>query len=291
MRGSYARHDMGVKANFDHIYDREDPRDYYAVLSGLGYQAPDHGSRLFSGFLEAASGNGSAAKVVDLCCSYGVNAALLKHELGLNDLYARYGSQELEELSADELADNDATFYEDHTVDSPPEVVGVDIAGNAVSYALKAGLLDEGFATNLEEDEPAEDFKEAVSGADLISVTGGIGYVWCDTFDRVLSCFEKEDVPWVATLPLRMVDYAPIAGVMADHGLVTEKLPARTFPQRRFTDDREQQHVLRELKAAGIDTAGKEETGWYHSELYLSRPAGEAAELPLQKLPGISSAL
>lgn len=289
MGGAYARHDMGVKANFDHIYDREDPRDYYGVLSGLDYQAPEHGSRLFSGFLEVASTNGHPKKVVDLCCSYGVNAALLKHELDLDDLYAHYKSEELAGLSGDELVETDAAFYEDHTVDAPPEVVGVDVAGNAVSYALQAGLLDEGFATNLEEDEPTQNFREAVAGANMVTVTGGIGYVWSDTFDRVLSCFDEDRTPWVATLPLRMVDYAPIAETLSEHGLVTEKLTARTFPQRRFADEREQEHVLRELRNAGLDTSGKEETGWYHSELYLSRPAEEVAEVPLQELPGIST--
>ena len=40
---------------------------------------------------------------MDVCCSYGINAALLKHELTLNDLYARYGSGELAGLSSEEL--------------------------------------------------------------------------------------------------------------------------------------------------------------------------------------------
>lgn len=282
---------MGVKANFDHIYDLEDPRGYYGVLNGLGYQAPNHGSRLFSSLLEVMGSNGRTTKVVDLCCSYGVNAALLKHDLDLDDLYTRYGSEELAGLSGSELAETDAAFYGGRVVESPPEVVGIDVAGKAVSYAVRAGLLDEGFATNLEEDEPAEDFRESVSGASLVTVTGGIGYVWSNTFDRVLSCFDEDETPWVATLPLRMVDYEPIAATLSEHGLVTEKLETRTFPQRRFMDEREKEHVLRELRNTGVDTEGKEDTGWYHSELYLSRPAEDVAVTPLQEFPGISSAL
>lgn len=281
---------MGVKASFDHIYNLEDPRGYYGALRGLGYRAPDHGSRLFPRFLEARGANGSSVgrmKVLDLCCSYGVNAALLKHELVLEDLYVHYGSEELSGLSDGALVEADAAFYKDRRSSSPPEVVGVDVAGKAVSYALQVGLLDAGFDTNLEKEEPPAGLRSAVEGADMVTVTGGVGYVWTNTFDRVLSCFEGDPTPWVATFPLRMVDYSPVAETLAGYGLVTEKLTTRTFPQRRFVDDREQEHVLRELKSAGIDTAGKEDTGWYHSELYLSRPPDKAAEGSLEELAGV----
>ena len=284
MGDSYVRHGTGVKASFDHVYDLEDPRGYFNTLSELGYQAPQHGSRVFGALLKEMDLDGRPTKIVDLCCSYGVNAALLKHDLALEDLYSRYGSQHLADLSTDELAAADSEFYEERRVESPPEVVGVDVAGNAVSYASQAGLLDAGFAENLEEKGPSEALREAVAGADLLTVTGGIGYVWESTFDRVLSCFDEADVPWVATLPLRMVDYAPIVEVLSSHGLATEKLTSRTFQQRRFLDDREREHVLQKLTESDINPAGKEASGWYHSELYLSRPTEEAEKTPLQEL-------
>ena len=278
---------MGVKANFDHIYDLEDPRGYFNALGELEYQAPRHGSSVFSALLDEKQSNGRPAKIVDLCCSYGINAALLKHELSLQDLYSRYGSKQLADLSTEELAAADNEFYEEHRVDSPPEVVGVDVAGNAVSYAVQTSLLDAGFAEDLEKQEPSGALREAASGADLLTVTGGIGYVWENTFDRVLSCFDEEDMPWVATMPLRMVDYAPIAEVLSGYGLATEKLTTRTFQQRRFLDGQERDHVLQKLAESDIDPDGKEASGWYHSELYLSRPAEEVEKVPLQDLPGI----
>lgn len=285
--GSYSRHGMGVKASFDHIYDLEDPRGYFNTLGELDYRAPEHGSSVFSTLLEEMDFDGPP-KVLDLCCSYGVNAALLKHDLTLEDLYSHYGSNELAELSKSELAVSDSEFYEERRVESPPEVVGVDVAGNAVSYAVQAGLLDAGFAEDLEEKEPSEALEEAVCGTDLLTVTGGIGYVWESTFDRVLSCFDKEDKPWVATMPLRMVDYSPLAETLSKHGLATEKLTARTFEQRRFLDDHEREHVLRKLSDVDIDPDGKEASGWYHSELYISRPVEEVEKTPLNELPGFS---
>ena len=289
MDGSYSRHGTGVKASFDHIYDLEDPRGYFNTLGELDYRAPEHGSSVFSTLLEEKCRAGRP-KIVDLCCSYGVNAALLKHDLSLEDLYHRYGSEQLSGLSKDELAAADSGFYKERRVESPPEVVGVDVAGNAVSYALQSGVLDAGFAENLEEEQPSDALKEAISGVDLLTVTGGIGYVWQDTFDRVLSCSGEDGVPWVATFPLRMVDYAPVAEVLSKHGLATEKLTTRTFRQRRFLDGRERDHVLRRLTGSDIDPEGKEASGWYHSELYLSRPAEEVGKVPLQELPGIVEA-
>ena len=94
-------------------------------------------------------------------------------------------------------------------------------------------------------------------------------------------------MPWVATMPLRMVDYAPIAEVLSGYRLATEKLTTRTFQQRRFLDGRERDHVLQKLAESDIDPDGKEASGWYHSELYLSRPAEEVEKVPLQDLPGI----
>jgi hypothetical protein len=55
-----------------------------------------------------------------------VNAALHKHVLTLEDLYARDVSRELSGLA----------FYAEHRHETPLEVVGADSAANVVSYTL-----------------------------------------------------------------------------------------------------------------------------------------------------------
>lgn len=296
MTNPYARHNEESKANFDHIYDLPDPRGYFGTLGALDYLAPEHARRLFPALLQAMRDDGrKPSSVLDLCCSYGVNAALLKHDLTLEDLYARYGSRELAGLSAEDLAAADLAFYAERRRETPPEVVGADSAANAVSYALRAGLLDAGFAEDLEEADPTEAFRRAVRGLGLLTVTGGVGYVWECTFERVLSSMADarpdEPGPWVATLPVRMVDYGPVAAVLARYGLVTERLVTRTFPQRRFADAAEREHVLRELESRGLNPTGKEDAGWYHADLYLSRPAGDASGVPVDELLGASGVL
>ncbi|MBA3611025.1 MAG: hypothetical protein H0W54_06380, partial [Rubrobacter sp.] len=94
MTNPYAQHNEESKANFNHVYDLPDPRGYFETLGSLGYLAPEHGRRVFSALLKSMRGEaGEDPKVLDLCCSYGVNAALLKHDLTLDDLYARYASK------------------------------------------------------------------------------------------------------------------------------------------------------------------------------------------------------
>jgi hypothetical protein len=270
-------HEKSGKASFGHIYDRQDPREYFKTLGSMDYRVPDHGQRLFGALLERRGESSGPANVVDVCCSYGINAALLKYDVTLDDLYERYSSEELGGLSGDELAEDDAAYYAGREREAAPRVIGVDVAENAVSYALKAGLLDAGATEDLESDRPSEALRRAVSDADLFTVTGGIGYISERTFDALLGCVDGGPPPWVASLALRWVSYEEISGVLDGHGLVTEKLAGHTFEQRRFVDDAEQEYVCRELRNMGVDTRGKEDEGSYHAEFYLSRPAEQVA--------------
>jgi hypothetical protein len=160
------------------------------------------------------------------------------------------------------------------------------VSRNAVSYGLRSGILDLGFAENLEDDEPTEELGRAVSGADLLTVTGGVGYVSKRTFGRLLDRMTEGPegrIPWVAVFALRWISYEEISEVLSRYGLVTEKLDGYTFTQRRFADDGEQKYVLGQLANMGVDTVGKEEEGWHHTDFYLSRPADEA-KAPIQTL-------
>jgi hypothetical protein len=292
MHNREALHKKSGKANFDLVYGLEDPREYFGAFEELDYCIPQHGQRVFSTLIEArreAGHNGPGERptgVVDVCCSYGINAALLKYETTLNVLYARYGSEELAGLSSKELAEADAAFYGERMRKAAPEIVGLDVISNAVSYGVRSGILDAGFAENLEENEPTEALRRAVSGADLVTVTGGVGYISERTFGRLLGCMMEGPegrIPWVAVFVLRWVSYEEVSNLLSEYGLVTEKLASHTFTQRRFANDAEREYVLEELAKMGVDTAGKEEEGWHHTDFYLSRPSDEA-EISLETL-------
>lgn len=283
-RGS--QHQRSGKASFEHIYDLKDPKEYFNTLGSMEYRIPHHGQKVFSKLVERlqAEISGRPVNVLDLCCSYGINAALLKYEVTLEDLYERYRSEEVGGVSGDALVAADAGFYGRHGKDDAPRVVGVDVAANAVSYGLKAGLLDAGAVEDLESAEPSEALREAVSGTDLITVTGGVGYISERTFARVLDCIPEGREPWVAAFALRWVDYGSVAGALADRGLFTEKLDTHTFDQRRFASPEEREYVNQELVKMDIDPEGRESEGCYHANFYLSRPADRALETSLEEL-------
>jgi SAM-dependent methyltransferase len=272
------------KANFDDVYDLPDPRAYYRALAALDYEVPSHGQQVFRQVLDVLPAD--APTVLDLCCSYGVNAALLKHDLDLGDLYDHYGGTSHTDLSPDEMAAADRAFYTERRRPDAPDVIGVDTAARAVDYAVGVGLLDAGAAVNLEHDQPPSQLADAVGDADLITVTGGIGYITERTFDRVLDCTSPDRRPWLAALCLRTVPYAPVAAALTRRGLVTEKLAGRTFPQRRFADDQERAYAMSTLAARGLDPEGKESEGAYHVDVYLSRPPADIAAQPIDAVLG-----
>ncbi|MFJ5711551.1 hypothetical protein [Streptomyces sp. NPDC093105] len=70
---------------------------------------------------------------------------------------------------------------------------------------------------------------------------------------------------------LRTVTYAPIAEVLAAHGLRTVADTSRSYPQRLFTDGREQRYAVEAVRALGLDPADRETSGRFHATLYESR--------------------
>ncbi|MGW0466673.1 hypothetical protein ACWDX6_15525 [Streptomyces sp. NPDC003027] len=258
----------GGKARFDDVYDQPDPRAYFRRLAPLEYEIPQRAQAAF----RRAAAERDGGTVLDLCCSYGINAALLNHDLTLAELYARYTGPEVSELTGAELAERDKAFYAARRRPDAAPVLGLDVAGHALRYAREVGLLDDAFAENLEGDEPASPrLRAAMADVGLITLTGGGSYLTRRTFAALL--------PWsrrplrVSAFVLRTVDYAPIAACLAEYGLRTVVDPSVTYPQRLFTDEREQRFAIETVRALGADPTGRETEGRFHTVLYESVPA------------------
>lgn len=266
-----------AKADFNAIYVSPDPRAYCSLLAPLGYQIPQHGADIFGRLLPTAATTGGVPTVLDLCSSYGFIGALMRTDLSNADVFGHYADPSLAELTADELCAADRAWLGEHRRPQAPRVVALDASETAVGYADRSGLVDQAYAENLEQDPASEDLAALWPDVDLVTTTGGVGYITDRTFATLLSLQRPGPPPWVASLVLRMYSYDEIAVTLAEHGLVTHKLTGRTFVQRRFVDDTEQEHVCEQLSEAGLDSTGLESDGCYHAELYVSRPESAPA--------------
>lgn len=274
--------DTTEKADFGHIYNQPDPRAYYRELEGLGYEIPQHGSAQFTGLLQAL-GLDRPPTVVDLCCSYGVNGALLKYDIGMEELYAHYTSEEASRLTTEEVAERDRAWFAERARSDAPAVVGMDCADRAVTYAEQVGLLDAGVVGDAEHTPLATADRQRVATADVVTATGGVGYITERTIGAVVDAATDDTPPWVAVMCLRTVDYRPVAEALADRGLVTEVVTGTTFRQRSFFDPHEADYARAELAKRGRDLV---EPDAYHAELFVSRPVGTVEAQPLADLLG-----
>ena len=274
-----------AKANMDHIYDQPDPRAYFRELQKIGYVIPGAAKPIFQKLISHLQRRrNKSVHMLDLGCSYGVNAALLKHDLSMPELYEHWGQKALMEATPEEVAADDRRFFGNLDTQEDISVIGLDQAKSAVAFAEEAGLLDEGLAVNLETGPLPEAAAEDLELVDLVTSTGCVGYVTEKSFERLLPAVTQGRSPWIGNFVLRMFPFDSIAETLKDWGYVTEKLEGRTFVQRRFTSAEEQEQVIGQLRERGIDPAGKETEGHLLAEFYLSRPADEVAEAPIGQL-------
>ncbi len=274
-----------AKANLDGIYDQPDPREYFRKLKPLRYSIPGAAKPVFQKLIShLRRRRRGTVHVLDLGCSYGINAALLKHDLSMPELYEHWGEEKLTEATPEEVVESDRRYFARLDETDDIEVIGLDQADHAIEFAEEVGLLDEGLAVNLETEPLPELAKKDLAAVDLVVSTGCVGYVTEKTFERLLPAVMQGRPPWIANFVLRMFPFEAIEESLNERGYVTEKLEGHTFVQREFASDHEQQQVLEQLCEQGIDPTGKEAEGHLLAEFYLSRPMSETAAAPIGQL-------
>ncbi|WP_419994313.1 class I SAM-dependent methyltransferase [Streptomyces boninensis] len=261
---------MSAKASFDHIYTQPDPRTYFRVLRTLDYCIPQLAKPYFAKLIQERSRGGTPVRVLDIGCSYGINAALLKCDSTMDELYDRYADAR----DADVLT-LDREFVRRRTAPAGRvRFTGLDASAEALAYATQAGFLDATVHADLERQAPTALQSGRLAGTDLVISTGCVGYVTERTLMRVIEAQGGGRLPWMAHFVLRMFPFAPIAGVLSRLGYHTTQVEG-VFKQRRFASAEEQTQVLQSMSTAGVDAHGLEAEGWLHAQLYVSRPHNE----------------
>jgi hypothetical protein len=277
-----------AKAIFDDIYIQEDPRSYFSVLGDLDYMIPDVAEPVVRQILAAkAAATGAKPVVLDVGCSYGINAAVHRFPLTFGGLRHRYARREMKALSADELMRLDRNFYAAWPDVGLARFVGLDVSAPAIHYATNVGLLDQGVVADLENNALSSNDARVIRDVDVIMSTGCIGYVTEKTFGKLLGATVK--TPWIISFVLRMFPFNALAETFAARGLVTERLTGVTFIQRRFRDAEEFENSLATLGKIGVDATGLETEGLFHADLILSRPEADARAMPLDEIVTVAS--
>lgn len=258
------------KTSFDHIYTEPEPRAYFSTLHELDYCIPQlakpHFGRLVEEYRETSGAQ--TPTVLDLGCSYGVNAVLSRCDATMDELYEHYGCGASDR---GELLARDRAFVRSRGRSRNVRFLGMDASGPALSYALEAGFIDDAVHADLETRDPTEEEREQLAGADLVISTGCLGYVTEKTISRIVGA-DGGRRPWMAHFVLRMFPFEPVAEELAVAGYETVRHEG-LFRQRRFTTSLEQSLVLDTLSSVGVDPQGLETDGWLYAQLYFSRPA------------------
>jgi SAM-dependent methyltransferase len=273
-----------AKVDMGHLYDQADPRAYCRELKKIGYKIPSVAKPIFERLIACMRRyrHGTVC-LLDLGCSYGVNAALLKHDLSIADLYHHWGQRELASTTPQELMAYDKRFFGSLDENRDIKVIGLDVADNAVAFAEKAGLLDDGLAINLENEALTDRARARLETVDLVMSTGCVGYVTEKSFDKLLATFRGRK-PWIANFVLRVFPFDPIEETLKRYGYVTEKLEGETFVQRECGTAEEHRQMLDKLRQRRIGPMEKEVGGHLLAEFYLSRPKADALMDPIRRL-------
>ncbi|MCK9921796.1 class I SAM-dependent methyltransferase [Frankia sp. AgPm24] len=270
--------DESGKVSLDHIYTQPDPRAYFTTLRRLDYVIPELAKPFFGQLVdEHGDRRGRAPVILDVGCSYGVNAALLRCDLTMADMYARYaGLPAGGETGPASLAARDRALTGAHRGPTTPRFIGLDSSRPAIAYALAAGFLDDAVCADLENREPTSQEQALLAEVDLVVSTGCIGYIGAPTIERIARAADEHRRPAMAHFVLRMFPFDPIADALGALGYETERVDG-VFPQRRFASAREREQVLDTLATVGVDPRGLEADGWLYAELHISRPRGTAS--------------
>ena len=255
--------DSTGKQSFDDVYTASDPRPYFHTLREWDYQMPQVAKPYFAKLIEELE----PSTVLDVGCSYGVNAELFRCDTTMDELYEHYADAAAAGLERAELIEQDRARVRDHSV----RFIGLDVSEPALDYATDAGFLDDAVSADLENADPTPEQGAVLADADLVVSTGCIGYVTEKTITR-LADLPGGHRPAMAHFVLRMFSYEPVADALAGLGYETVGEPG-LFRQRRFASVQEQEQILDAMSSNGVTPHELETDGWLCARLHLSRPA------------------
>ena len=266
-----------AKATFDDVYRQPTPHAYVQKMASHGYQIGEQARPYCfeaTQLLNELNSDAWPVQMLDLGCSYGMASAFLKYGCSFEEIVAFFASRAPEELAA--CAEVTRMWLNVAPPACDVRCVGLDSSEPAVSFALKAGLLDGGIAKNYEDPavQPSKADIEWFRSCNLLVSTGAIGYVTEESLRKVLPHLGKDHPtkygPFAVVTILRMFDTQPIIACFEEAGMTMVRVPEIRLPQRNFADEKEREGVISVLHKQGIETAGLEDEGKLYADLYVA---------------------
>lgn len=277
--------DLRHKDDFDQVYDLDDPRPYFVGLSPSEYRMPG----VLCAFLRRVTDrllsarNKSTLRILDFACGYGTNGALLRHRIGLDEVFAYFAR---ERWSADHGQGNwepDRRFFGALRRDlTRYHIAGMDIAPKALAYAQHMGFIDAGFTDDLAVSEASAPLTELMPQVDLVIESGSLGSTLHTTLPKLVKAGARR--PWFLYCPRPDVDWQPLKAAWAKLEYEPETCNTVSIRYRKPLGPSEALDIERLAAKLGVAPQRTFGDGFLLVDLVLARPQEDLEIFPIAEL-------
>ena len=265
--------ELTVKKDFTDIYRQKFPDDYLEEMRRLQYRIPNSTKSFYMSLAEQLYKKLSRPiNILDIGSSYGINAALMKHDLEMSDLDDFFLTEENTNV------EQTKQFFEKLPSKDYLKFYQIDISDPALQFSEEVKLCTKGICVNLETESLP--IKELPS-FDMIIATGCIGYIGYKAFSNLFELIKKQqtkysqteiDKPIFAFSVLRIFDMEKIQQTFDDFGYSLVKTDLGPIRQRQFSDSDEKSQTVSLLHEKGIDPKDFEDDGHFYAHFYIASP-------------------
>ena len=264
--------ELEVKRDFTDVYTQKFPNEYLKEMKRLDYRIPDKTKPLYLSLARQIYKKISRTiKVLDIGSSYGINSALMRHNITMSDLDNFFLKE-----NHPPTKEQARQFFEDMPSDKTLSFCQIDISEPALKFSEDVQLCKKGLCVNLETgDLPIRDIPES----DMIIATGCIGYIGYKAFSNLFEIIKRHGVnsenfpnPIFAFSVLRIFDMEKIEKTFDHYGYSIVKTDLKPIRQRRFSDAEEKTKTISLLHRKGIDTKWYEDDGHFYADFYVASP-------------------
>ena len=269
-----------AKASFDSAYTQDTPHDYFKNLGELDYSICDETRP----FCEAAAGLLQGwerhVRMLDIGCSYGVNAAIVKHGVLFGELARFFEASVPMDAKAGAETRSSRTVQESTDHRHGVRRAGRLSKGHRVRSTSQPARPRDRWQ-NLEQgaDTLSPEDRTWIRGVNLIVSTGAIGYITHRTLRAVLDTMGAQASNAIALMTvLRVFDTDTVVETLRAYGLKTAFVSDALLPQRRFHADGERERIVELLRDRGLDPS-PEETGRYYARVLVAARSDKLASV------------